>query len=203
MIECIFSETYTIYEKNLNQLEKHKLIKLYRALSIRYNKPFYEISKNCKIVNIEEDIDIPKTLNERDYDNKEYSDLLTCMLEHTFKRIDKVIIQSLERVCKENTGLIILKNNLDLIQDTHKKSQTNGYLCLGINTKGTVCCQRAVRTVGKFQFCKKCAKNATIEDVPVRTYHGNIYSNSDKSNSDNSDDDDNPFPCNTHFNKVT
>jgi len=77
MIECIFSETYTIYEKNLNQLEKHKLIKLYRALSIRYNKPFSEISKNCKIVNIEEDIDIPKTLNERDYDNKEYSDLLT------------------------------------------------------------------------------------------------------------------------------
>ena len=45
MIECIFSETYTIYEKNLNQLEKHDKYDL-KVIPKEGGEPFYIFNKN-------------------------------------------------------------------------------------------------------------------------------------------------------------
>ena len=39
----------------------------------------------------------------------------------------------------------------------------NGILCLGITNRNTVCSQLAVRNMGEFHFCKRCAKNVTIK----------------------------------------
>tara|TARA_B100001250_G_scaffold357458_1_gene333224 strand:- start:17243 stop:17863 length:621 start_codon:yes stop_codon:yes gene_type:complete len=203
-IDCIFRETYEMYEKNLKQAIQSKLIKLYRELSSRYtNMIFTDFSKNCQYVNEDKNVEIPNILNEREYDNREYSDCISAMLKHTYTRIDKVICRSLERIHRENKGIIDLKSNIDLIQDTHKKSRMNGILCLGITNRGTICSQLAVRNIGKFQFCKKCAKNATVDVTPVKTclkYTHNVTPTSTSEISNGSEhEDDNPLPFDTTY----
>lgn len=203
-IDCIFHETYETYEKNLKQAIQSKLIKLYRELSSRYNNMiFTDFSKNCQYVNEDKNVEMPNILNEREYDNREYSDCISAMLKHTYTRIDKVMCKSLERIYRENKGIINLKSNIDLIQDTHKKSRMNGILCLGITNRGTICSQLAVRNIGKFQFCKKCAKNTTVDVTPIKTclkytHTGTSTSTSEISNG-SEHEDDNPLPFGTTY----
>ena len=76
----------------------------------------------------------------------------------------------------------------------------NGILCLGITNRNTVCSQLAVRNMGEFHFCKRCAKNVTIKDVPIRT--SLEYTHKSSSNISNESDyssDDNPIVFDTVY----
>ncbi len=200
-MDCIFREVYITYEKKLKQAIQAKLVKLYRELSSRYNNMrFTDFSRNCRFVNEDNDVEIPEILNEREYNNKECSDFISSMLRHTYTIIDQEICKALERVHRENKSIIDLKSNIDLIKDTHKKSHMNGILCLGITNRNTVCSQLAVRNMGEFHFCKRCAKNVTIKDVPIRT--SLEYTHKSSSNISNESDyysDDNPIVFDTVY----